>query len=249
MHNLRSQEPYISIIVPAYNEEDRIEYTLRSISAYLSQQSYLYEVIVVNDGSKDKTVEVVSRLISESPRIRLIDNKENHGKGWAVRQGMLDAKGKIRLFMDADNSTSLDQIEMVLPYFEEGFDVVMGSRRVMGAVISRHQSWFRENIGQVFNFFVRVLHGIPMKDTQAGFKAFSSGAAEMVFPMQTISHWVFDVELLVISRQCGLRVKEVPIIWKNDSRSHVKFRSTAKTLLDLIKVKLNSLSGLYNQRE
>ncbi|MGH7791885.1 MAG: dolichyl-phosphate beta-glucosyltransferase [Thermodesulfobacteriota bacterium] len=247
MDNLNSHETYISIIIPAYNEEDRIEYTLRSINSYLSRQSYLCEVIVVNDGSRDKTAQVVLRLISEFPYIRLIDAEENHGKGWAVRQGMLDAKGKIRLFMDADNSTSIDQIEIILPYFEQGFDVVIGSRRVLGSVISRHQSWIRENIGQIFNLLVRALHGIPMKDTQAGFKAFSSTAAERVFPMQTIRHWVFDVELLVISRQCGLKVKEVPIIWKNDSRSHVKFRNTAKTLLDLIRVKLNSLSGTYNQ--
>lgn len=248
MDNQSNKAIYLSIIVPAYNEEDRIENTLRSISAYLSRRSYLYEVIVVSDGSKDKTVYVVSRLITEFPYIRLIDDKENHGKGWAVRQGMLKAKGNIRLFMDADNSTSIEQVEGMFHYFEEGFDVVIGSRRVIGAVISKHQSWLRENVGQIFNLFVRVLHGIPMKDTQAGFKAFSSAAAEKIFPMQTIWHWVFDVELLVISRQCGLKVKEVPIIWKNDSRSHVKFRSAAKTLLDLVKVKLNLLSGVYDRR-
>jgi glycosyltransferase involved in cell wall biosynthesis len=248
MDNQSSQETDISIIIPAYNEEKRIEYTLRSIGAYLSRQSYLYEVIVVNDGSRDKTVQVVLRLISEFPYIRLIGSEENRGKGWAVRQGMLEAKGKTRLFMDADNSTTIEQIEIILPYFEQGFDVVIGSRRVPGSVISRHQSWIRENVGQAFNLIVRVLHGIPMKDTQAGFKAFSSTAAERVFPKQTVWHWVFDVELLVISRQCGLKVKEVPIIWKNDARSHVKFRNTAKTVLDLIKVKLNSISGTYNSR-
>jgi len=237
---------YLSVIVPAYNEDKRIEDTLRSIHAYLSGQEYPYEVIVVNDGSRDKTVEVVLRLADELPRIRLIDNKENRGKGWAVRQGMLDAKGLIRLFMDADNSTSLDHVENMLPYFEEGFDVVIGSRRVAGAVISRHQSWLRENVGQTFNLLVRLLHGMRMKDTQAGFKAFTSSAVEKVFPAQTIWNWVFDVELLVIIRQRGLRIIEVPIIWKNDSRSHVKFRSAAKTLFDLVKVRLNALSGAYD---
>jgi Glycosyltransferases involved in cell wall biogenesis len=247
MDSTHTQAPYLSVIVPAYNEEKSIEQTLKSINSYLSRQSYLYEVIVVNDGSRDRTAYFVSRLISELSYLRLIDNKENRGKGWAVRQGMLSSKGRIRLFMDADNSTSVDQIERMIPCFEEGFDVVMGSRRVEGAVIAVHQSWLRENIGQVFNLIVRFIHGIPIKDTQAGFKAFSSAAAEKIFPRQTISRWAFDVELLVICQKLGLRVKQVPIVWRNDPRSLVKSRDMIKMLFELLKVKLNSWSGIYSQ--
>ncbi|HEX3036040.1 MAG TPA: dolichyl-phosphate beta-glucosyltransferase [Thermodesulfobacteriota bacterium] len=245
MDNSESHTIYLSVIVPAYNEEDRIELTLRSIHAYLSQHGYSFEVIVVNDGSKDRTSQVVSRLISEFPYIRLIDNNENRGKGWAVKQGMLSAKGEIRLFMDADSSTSIDQFERMIPYFEKGFDVVIGSRRISGAVISVHQPWLRENMGRIVNSLVRIVCGIPMQDTQAGFKAFSSTAAEKVFPLQTIWRWIFDVELLVISRRLGLRVKEVPIVWKNDERSNVKFKHTIETLRDIIKIRLNEMYGVY----
>lgn len=181
----------------------------------------MYEIIVVNDGSKDKTVEITSRLINEIPHIRLIDNKENHGKGWAVKSGMLNTMGKIRLFMDADNSTTIDQIEHMFSYLENGFDVVVGSRRVNGAVITVHQSIFRELLGRIFNLIVRVINGLKIKDTQAGFKAFSSIAADQIFAVQTIWQWAFDPELLVIAQKLRFKVKEVPIIWRNDSKSRV----------------------------
>lgn len=247
MNDQKNQTTYLSVIVPAYNEEDKIESTLHSINAYLSRQAYLYEVIVVNDGSKDGTAHIVSRLVSELPYLRLIDNRENRGKGWSVRQGMLSARGEITLFMDADNSTTLDQFDRMIPHLQNGFDVVIGSRRVEGAVISLHQPWFRENVGRVVNLIVRFIHGIPMEDTQAGFKAFSGAAAEKIFPLQTIWQWVFDVELLAISRKLGFKVKEVPIVWKNDPKSQVKLKHTIKTLVDLVKIRLNLWSGVYDR--
>ena len=147
----KSKLTYLSVIIPAYNEENRIEATLRSVNFYLSKQSYVYEIIVVSDGSKDRTVEITSRLSSEIPNLRFIDNKKNQGKGWAVRCGMLSARGKTRLFMDADNSTTVDQIEPMFSLLEDGFDLVIGSRRVDGAAIAVHQSVFRERLGQIFN--------------------------------------------------------------------------------------------------
>ncbi len=248
-------ELFLSVVIPAYNEEDRIEKTLRRVDAYLKSQTYSYEIIVVNDGSKDSTAEKVRQAFSQLPHLRLIDNKENHGKGWVVKQGMLEAKGQIRLFMDADNSTAIDQVERMLPYFSayggspeggrEAYDVVFGSRRAKGAVIAIHQAWWRENLGRVFNLLMRLIAWLPYSDTQAGFKAFTSEAAEAIFSRQTIWRWAFDVEVLVIARALGFKIKEVPITWVNDPKSHVKFSGMVKMLFEVIKIRLGSLSGAY----
>jgi dolichyl-phosphate beta-glucosyltransferase len=243
----KSQLTYLSVIIPAYNEEDRIEATLRSVNSYLSEQNYVYEIIVVSDGSKDRTVEITSRLCSENRNLRLIDNNENQGKGWAVRCGMLSALGKTRLFMDADNSTTVGQIEHMFSYLEEGFDAVIGSRRVDGATITLHQSVFRERLGQIFNLIVRIITGLRINDTQAGFKAFTSSAAERIFPLQTIKEWAFDVELLVIAKKLRFNVKEFPIVWRNDERSRVKLKGMIRMLFDLIRIRLNLWLGVYNQ--
>ncbi|MFN7088557.1 MAG: dolichyl-phosphate beta-glucosyltransferase [Candidatus Paceibacteria bacterium] len=241
-------QPYLSVIIPAYNEEGRIDKTLREIDNYLSKQSYSYEILVVNDGSRDNTAGVVQGLMPFIKNLRLIDNPENHGKGWVVRQGMLESKGKIRLFSDADNSTSIDHVEKMFPEFQKGFEVVIGSRRVPGAVIAVHQSFFRENLGRIFNLLVRILAGLPMKDTQAGFKAFTERAAREIFSRQTIWRFAFDVEILTIARQLGFRIKEIPIVWVNDPNSRVKFKSMIKMLFEIIKVRFNLLSGVYGKR-
>jgi dolichyl-phosphate beta-glucosyltransferase len=244
-HNTRSA--YLSVIIPAYNEENSIEATLRSVNSYLSKQNYIYEIIVVDDGSNDRTVEITSQLFSEIPNLRLIGNKKNHGKGWAVKCGMFNAKGKIRLFMDADNSTTVDQIEHMFSYLENGFDLVIGSRRVEGARITVRQSIFRERLGQIFNLIVRSVNGLQISDTQAGFKAFSSIAAEQIFPLLTIRRWAFDLEILVIAQKFGFRIKEVPIIWTNRPRSHVSFKGMITMLIELMKVRLNSWTGAYEK--
>lgn len=238
----------LSVIIPAYNEEHRIEKTLRSVDAYLSRQPYSYEVIVVNDGSTDRTAEVVRGLVPLINNLRLIDNAENRGKGAAVKQGMLEAEGAIRLFMDADNSTSIEHIERMLPEFEAGYEVVIGSRRVPGAVIAVHQNIIRETLGRVFNFIVRLIAGLPMRDTQAGFKAFTSRAAKEIFSRQTIMGFSFDVEVLVVARQLGFGVKEVPITWVNDPATTVKFKSMIKMLVDVMRIRVNLMRGIYGQK-
>lgn len=243
----KSTDIYLSVIVPAFNEEDRIVKTLREIEEYLDKKPYQHELIVVNDGSTDRTVEVISALSPEYPAIRLLDNSRNMGKGWVVRQGMLNAKGKIRLFMDADNSTTIDQFDNMVPFFEEGYNVVIGSRAVNGAVIATHQSRFRESLGQLFNFIASIISGISIKDTQAGFKAFTSQAAGKIFPLQTIYGWSFDLELLVISKQLGYEIKEIPILWNNDFRSHVKIKHAFNTIFELFKIRYNLWSGRYSR--
>ncbi|MDO8495211.1 MAG: glycosyltransferase family 2 protein [bacterium] len=238
---------YLSVIIPAYNESKRIGKTLQSVHDFLSKQSYDYEILVVNDGSKDNTGEVVQGLTAQIANLRLIDNKENQGKGGVVRQGMLQAQGEIRLFMDADNSTTVDQITNFLPYFKEGYDIVIGSRRVKGAVIAVKQPWVRDFLGGVFRFVVHTIVPLGVKDSQAGFKAFSAKATESIFPAQTITRWAFDVEILAIARKLKLKIKETPIHWINDTESHVKLSGMIRMLFEVLQVRKNLWLGKYNQ--
>lgn len=236
---------YLSVIIPAYNEEKRIEKTLLSIHEYLSRQSYDYEILVVDDGSKDKTVEVTSNLKFKIFNLKLIKNQVNHGKGWVVRQGMLEALGGLRLFMDADNSTTIDQVAGFLTFFDRGYDIVIGSRRITGSEIAVKQPWLRDFLGGVFRLVVHILVPLGVKDSQAGFKVFSKKAAEAVFDKQTIFRWAFDVEILALARKFGLKIKEVPIRWANDAESRVKISGMIRMLLEVLQVRLNLWTGKY----
>lgn len=246
---MSENKPRLSVIIPAYNEERRIQKTLRLVSEYLSRQNYTYEIIVVNDGSQDRTTEVVKEFSGFIKNLRLIDNKVNRGKGAVVKQGMLEAEGEIRLFMDADNSTEINHLEKMFPEFDKGSDVVMGSRRASGAVIEVHQSFFRENLGRVFNLIMRMIICLPYQDTQAGFKAFSSRAAEEIFSRQTIERFAFDVEVLVIARRLGFVISEIPLKWVNDPKSHVKMKGAIQMLFEIAKVRANIIFGKYNTQQ
>ncbi len=241
----------LSVVIPAYNEENRIEKTLLSVNEYLSKQSYDYEILVVNDGSKDRTAEVVSGLTGKLKGLRLIDNKENHGKGWAVRQGMLSAQGDCRLFTDADNSTTIDHVEIFFPFFAQdlstraGYDIVIGSRRLKDSVIVVKQPWIRDFLGGIFRLVVHTLVPLGFRDSQAGFKMFSKKATEIVFPKQTIFRWAFDVEILAIAKKLGFRINEVPIKWVNDVGSHVKLGGMVKMLFEVLRIRWNLWTGKY----
>ncbi len=237
----------LSVIIPAYNEEERLPKTLQEIAEYLSQQSYDSEIIVVSDGSKDRTGEVVREMIPEIRNLRLIENKENHGKGYAVRQGVLEGKGAYRIFTDADNSTSIDQIEKMWPWFEQGYDVVIGSRDIKGAVLDPPQPWWRRVLlGKSFRFLTHLICGTwNILDSQCGFKMFTRKAAEDIFPRIRILGFSFDVEVLVIAKRLGYRVKEIPVHWKNDPKTKVKLSNTFKMGIDLLKIRWNLLRGKY----
>ena len=231
-----SRHPFLSIIIPAYNEETRIAKTLASVMAYLETQSYTWEIIVANDGSRDHTVDVV-RSLQQVRVMALIDNKQNRGKGFVVRQGMAAAQGDIALFMDADNSTHIKEIEKMLPLFKRGYDIVIGSRRMPQSQIVLHQPWYREILGKISSVFARVLFGFSYMDTQAGFKAFSKKGRE-VFLNQRIYGWAFDIELLACAGKLGLRVGEVPISWHNDADSRVTFDRAIATIFDVIRIRI-----------
>lgn len=238
---------YLSVIIPAYNEERRLPRTLFEIDKYLRKQNYNYEIIVVSDGSTDKTVEVVKNLMSEIKNLKILDFEENQGKGFGVRAGMLAALGEIRLFTDADNSTPINQVEKMWPEFKKGFDIVIGSRDIKGAVLDPPQPWIRKIIlGEGFKLFRKIIVDLwEIKDSQCGFKAFTKSAAEKIFPKCKINRFAFDPEILVIAKKLGYKIKEIPVYWRNDPESKVKFKSMIKMGLDLLKIRWNLLTHKY----
>lgn len=235
----------LSVIIPAYNEERRIEKTLLSVNDYLSKQSYDYEILVVSDGSRDKTVDVVSGLAGRISGLKVIDNKENHGKGWVVKQGMLEARGDYRLFMDADNATTVDHLEKFWPWVERGYDVIIASIAIKGAQVVKTEKFYRRLLGKLGNLWIQfwVLPGIW--DSQRGFKFFSAKAAEAIFPKLEIGQWGFDVEVLALAKRLGFKIKEVPIRWANEGESKVKPGAYFQVLLEVLKIRWNLWTNKY----
>ncbi len=236
---------YLSIIIPAYNEAERIPKTLLAMDVYLSTVSYPYEIVVVNDGSPDNTAEVVANTAKIVKNLKLIDVKKNRGKGAVVRDGMLAAKGDIRLFMDADNSTSVDQVENMLPFFKEGYGVVFGSRAVKGAKLEPPEPLYRQLIGKTLNLLVQALLLWGIWDTQCGFKAYTAEAAEKIFSVSKIVTWGFDVETLALAKKFGCKTKEIPVHWVNDTRSTVRFSGGLQFLRDIVKIRWWLWVGAY----
>jgi dolichyl-phosphate beta-glucosyltransferase len=240
-------EIHLSVIIPAYNEERRLPKTLEEIDKYLNKQTYEYEILVVNDGSKDRTVEVAKSLLPKIRNLKVTGYEINQGKGYAVRFGMLEAKGEYRLFTDADNSTSIDQIEKMWPYFKEGYDIVIGSRDIKGAVLDPPQPWLRQVLlGEGFKLYRKIIIGLwEIEDTQCGFKGFTKRAVEDIFPRCKINRFAFDPEFFVIAKKLGYKIKEIPIYWRNDPESKVKFKWMVNMALDLFKIRLNLMKGVY----
>ncbi|MDQ3076431.1 MAG: glycosyltransferase family 2 protein [bacterium] len=239
------KKPHLSVVIPAYNEALRIQTTLESVDAYLKQQLYSYEVIIVNDGSKDTTVSVVEAFIKTTTNFKLIDNQTNHGKGWVVRQGMLEAQGKFRLFMDADNSTTIDHVEKFFEEFENKYDIVISSRRIVGAQMPIRQSIIRELLGSIFRKIVQTIVPLGVVDSQNGFKLFTAEAAEHIFARQVIVSWAFDVEILALARLFGYKIKEEPVCYIDDARSHMTTKGMIKMLREVIQVKINLFAARY----
>ena len=236
-----------SVIIPAYNEEKNIEKTVRSIFNYLRDKNIDHEIIVATDGSKDKTDEIVRSLISELPTLQLLDYKQNKGKGYAVKQGMLKAKGDLRLFTDADNSTSIDHLEKFIPYISENYSVVIGSIAVSGhKVATGSEPAWRRLFGKMGNLFIQVVAVPGIHDTQRGFKLFTAEAAEKIFPKLTINRFGFDVEVLALARRFGFKIKEVPVDWANAPESHVGLKAYFQVLTETVKIRWNLITRSYN---
>lgn len=230
-------KPYLSVIIPAYNEAERLPLTLIDIDRILSKAEYSYEILAVNDGSTDNTADVVRKMADTIKNLKLIDNNINQGKGGVVRQGMLLAKGQYRLFTDADNSTSIAQFDNMLPYFSQGCDVVIGSRAVRGSKLEPAQPFYKQLLGKLANLIIQAVNLPGIWDTQCGFKAFTEKAAEDIFSKAKVNGWGFDIEILALARRLGYRIKEIPVRWVNNALSHVKLSAYLKTFLENVKIR------------
>ncbi len=240
-------KPYLSIIIPAYNEAERIPATLIDMDRRLAHAPYSYEIFVVNDGSKDNTAEVVRKMTGAVKNLKLIDNEINKGKGGVVRQGMLLANGTIRLFTDADNSTSIDQFDKMIPLFKDGYEVVIGSRAVKGAKLDPPEPLYKQIPGKGGNLIIQALLLPGIWDTQCGFKAFTEEAAKKVFEISRIPGWGFDVEVLSLAKHMGYKIAEVPVHWVNDIRSHMKASAYVKVLWETLTIRWWLWRGKYPQ--
>ncbi len=242
------KNPYLSIIIPAYNEENRIAKTLKEINDYLLSKEFDYEIIVISDGSKDKTSDIVLGMKKEIKNLIFINNKENNGKGFVVRQAIMLAKGDYRLFADADNSTPIKEIEKFFPFFKD-YSVIIGSRAIKGADIKNPQSFLRRFLGKTFNLMVQIIVGLwGIWDTQCGFKVLSKEVAEKILPLCKINRWAFDPEILKLTLKNGHKIKEVPVMWINDIESKVKKSAMIKMGIDLFLIRLNLIFKKYEKR-
>jgi glycosyltransferase involved in cell wall biosynthesis len=242
--------PWISIVVPAYNEEIRLKTSLNKIDDYLRHRQVSCEIVVVDDGSSDATAEIAlsyGRNCAEHCSVRVLQNDRNRGKGYSVRRGMIESKGAYALLTDADLSSPIDEMPKLEEYVvQKGYDAAIGSRDVPGSQVEVRQSWMRENAGKVFNRIVRLTTGLPFWDTQCGFKLFDMRTCRDIFRKQRLERFAFDVEVLYIAKKWKLRTAEVPVIWRHAEGSKVRlFPDAPLTGLDLLNIRWSDLRGLY----
>lgn len=225
---------HLSFIIPAYNEESRLGRSLANAIQYFADQSYTAEIIVVDDGSRDGTVDIARSFSS----VRVIEQPHNSGKGAAVRRGMLEAQGAFRIFSDADFSTPVHETAKVLSVLERGADVCIGSRALDRSYVKVHQPWYRESMGKMFNVFVQLLLLKGIKDTQCGFKGFTAQAAQAIFSKAKIDGFGFDVEALYLARMLNLTIEQVPVEWYNDDRTTVNpITDSSRMFFELLSIR------------
>ena len=244
-----TQYPKYSIVIPAFNESARIPATLESVVACIREKGWQAEVIVVNDGSRDGTADLVKAFAVHAPEIRLMENPGNRGKGYSVRAGMLQAIGEVVMFTDSDLSAPIEEAERLFAAIAEGADIAIGSRWLESSRQTHRQPFYRQFFGRCFNAVTRAVMGLPFADTQCGIKAFTRDAAQTVFQLQTIERWGFDPEILFIALKRGLRVVEVPVSWAHDERSRVSYlKDGLKMLEDVAVIRWNALRGQYGKQ-
>ena len=235
-----------SIVIPAYNEAKRIEATLDRVLGYVSEQKWNAEVLVVNDGSRDATREIVLRYAAKNAALRLVDNPGNRGKGYSVRHGVLQARGELIVFTDADLASPIEEAEKLLQALAAGADMAIGSRWLDRTLQTRKQPLYRRLLGRVFNLALRLVLGMHYKDTQCGFKAFERQAAQAVFPRQIIERWGFDPEILFLARRLGLRVDEVAVKWAHQENAKISpIRDGLRMFGELLTIRWYALRGRY----
>jgi glycosyltransferase involved in cell wall biosynthesis len=235
-----------SIIIPAFNESQRIEATLEKVLAYISKMGWTAEVIVVNDGSGDATPEIVREWARRNPIIRLVENPRNRGKGYSVRHGMLEAGGEVLLFTDADLSSPIYEAEKLIAAIQQGADIAIGSRWLRAELQTERQPLYRQFFGRIFNLLLRFVLGLRFRDTQCGLKAFTQRAAQAIFPRQRIERWGFDPEILFLACSAGMAVAEVPVEWAHDERSKISpIRDGIRMFTEMLRIRWYDLTGKY----
>ena len=237
----------LSVVTPCYNEGKRFQNGFKHYWSYLSRQRYSWELIFVNDGSKDNTHKLMRKMASKKTGIKIISYSQNRGKGYAIVQGIKGAKGRYILFTDLDHSVPIDTIESFFKYFEKGYQAVIGSRRVGGAKILVHQHFLRELLGKGFTLLVRLLIDWQIKDATCGFKAFEKDIAQKIFSKVTIYDWAFDAEILFICKKLKIQLAQAPVVWSDVRGTKVSLgKDVLRSLFSLIKIRLNGLQGKYS---
>jgi dolichyl-phosphate beta-glucosyltransferase len=238
--------PLISIVIPAYNESGRIRPTLDELLRHSREHRWNLEILVVDDGSRDDTADIVRQYSLAHPEIQLVENPGNRGKGFSVRNGMLHARGDTCLFSDADLSSPIGEAQKLFDAIAAGADIAIGSRWLRTELQTERQPLYRQLFGRIFNLALRVILGLNFADTQCGFKAFRREAAQRIFPLQKIERWGFDPEILFLARKQGFIVEEVPVIWAHSEGTRLHpFRDGLRMLWELLRIRWNSITGDY----
>jgi dolichyl-phosphate beta-glucosyltransferase len=244
-----TEYPQYSIVIPAYNERARIPGTLAAVVECIRAHGWSAEVVVVNDGSRDGTAEVVKEFAANAREVRLLENPGNCGKGYSVRNGLLHSFGNVVMFTDADLSAPMEEAEGLFSAIEQGADIAIGSRWLERARQTIRQPLYRQFFGRCFNAVTRMVMGLSFADTQCGFKAFTRNAAQTVFQLQTIDRWGFDPEILFIALKRGFRIVEVPVSWAHDERTRMSYvKDGVRMLEDIAQVRWNALMGRYDRQ-
>jgi glycosyltransferase involved in cell wall biosynthesis len=240
-------EPTYSIVIPAYNESERLSATLDKVLAYVRAREWDAEVIVVNDGSRDNTADIVRRYAAINPALRLVENPGNRGKGYSVRNGMLNTRGRIVLFSDADLSSPIEEAPKLFEALDKGADIAIGSRWLRVETQTQRQPLHRQLFGRIFNLILRLTLGLHFKDTQCGFKAFKQAAVQAIFPLQKIERWGFDPEILFLARKLKFSVQEVPVAWGHRGGTSINpLADGARMIVEMLRIRWYDLTGKYD---
>ena len=240
------KDMFLSVVIPAYNEEKYISSTLDEISIYLKDRKFDAEVILVDDGSCDRTVEIASSMQDKFDDLKILESSPNRGKGYVVKKGMLEAHGDIVLFMDADNATSIKELDNFLPMFDAGYDVVIASRRMKDSVVEVSESPLRILLGQTYIFLSKIILGSKVRDFNCGFKVYRGNVAKKIFSLQKMDDWSFDTELIFLLEKFNMKIKEVPVKWEHKADSKVEpLKAGIESFLSLIKIRWMDIRREY----
>ena len=240
-------EPTYSIVIPAYNESARLGATLEKVLSYVHAQQWDAVVIVVNDGSRDNTAEIVRTFAAKDSALRLVENPGNRGKGYSVRNGMLNSRGRIVLFTDADLSSPIEEAPKLFQALSDGADIAIGSRWLRAETQTQRQPLHRQLFGRIFNLVLRLTLGLQFKDTQCGFKAFKQPAVQAIFPLQKIERWGFDPEILFLSRKLGFKTKEISVAWGHSGGTRINpLVDGSRMVMEMLHIRWNDLTGKYD---